>query len=163
MKGKKSAMLKQNKVPGSKQRPKPNKHQALLETMAIMNLEITKLTGEMKAMMNFNASFLEIAELNGLFSTQDVLQLMDANVKNSSLYRIMVHKIKEKPTDDVNEISQILGQQLFDHKLESKDIRTDIVEFKDFCNEKDTAEILELAEKYRKELEEKTVEDEEKE
>jgi len=163
MKGKKSTQLKQNKVPGSKQRPKPNKHQAMLEMMSVMNIEITKLTSEMQTMMNFNATILEVAELNGLFSTQDVLQLMDANVKNSSLYRIMVHKIKEKPTEDVNEISQILGQQLFDHKLESRDIRTDIVEFKDFCNEKDTAEILELAEKYRKELEAKTKEDEEKE
>jgi hypothetical protein len=150
---KKSTKLKQNKVPGMRENKKVTKNKAILETMALMNMEIDKLTTEMRTMMNFNATILEVAEINGLFLTQDVLQLMEANVKNSSVYQMTMNVLKDKPTKNIDEISFILGEQMFDHKLTSTEIRKDIINFDDLCPPEEVATLIEKAEEYRKDIE----------
>jgi hypothetical protein len=152
MKGKKSTQLKQNKRPGFKESPKLTRNKAMLETMAIMNEEINRLTREMQTMMNFNATILEVAELNGLFSTQDVIQLMDANVKNSSVYKQVMAEMDGEKTDDKEGLAEILGKQLYDHNLDVNSIRKDIIDFEKFYKGDDVDELIKLAEKHRREL-----------
>ena len=149
---KKSAKLKQNPNKGFKEKPKLSKNQMILETMSVMNGEIHKLTGEMKAMMNFNATLLEVAEINGLFSTQDVIQLMEANVKNSSVYQMVMTEMNQEITDDIEGLSEILGKQLYDHDLNVDNIRKDIIDFEKFYKGENIDELIAKAEVYRREL-----------
>ena len=152
MKGNKSTQLKQSKRPGFKESPKVTRNKALLETMAIMSEEINRLTNEMATMMNFNATILEVAELNGLFSTQDVLQLMGANVKNSSVFQMIMTEMDGEKTDDIYGMSEILGKQLYDHNLDINEIRKDIIDFKQFYKGDDIDELIAKAERHRREL-----------
>jgi len=117
-----------------------------------MNEEINRLTREMQTMMNFNATILEVAELNGLFSTQDVIQLMDANVKNSSVFQLVMKEMDGEKTSDKNGLAEILGKQLFDHNLDVDSIRKDIIDFEQFYKGDDIDELIKLAEKYRRNL-----------
>ena len=149
---KKSTKLKQNPNKGFKEKPKLSKNQMILETMSVMNGEIHKLTGEMKAMMNFNATLLEVAEINGLFSTQDVIQLMEANVKNSSVYQMVMTEMNQEITDDIEGLSEILGKQLYDHDLNVDNIRKDIIDFEKFYKGENIDELIAKAEVYRREL-----------
>jgi hypothetical protein len=149
---KRSAKLKQNPNKGFKEKPKLSKNQMILETMSIMNEEIHKLTGEMKTMMNLSASLLEVAEMQGLFTAQDVLMLMDNNVKNSSINKAMQFEINKMETKDIKEISKLLGNQLYEHNLGSSEIRKDIIVFEDFCKPDEIDGIITEAEKYRRDL-----------
>jgi hypothetical protein len=137
---------------GFKESKKVTRNKALLETMAIMNEEIHRLTNEMATMMNFNATILEVAELNGLFSTQDVLQLMGSNVKNSSVFQMIMTEMDGEKTDDISGLSEILGQQLYDHNLDINEIRKDIIDFKQFYKGDDIDELITKAEQHRREL-----------
>ena len=152
MKGRKSHKIVQNKIAGKKQEKKLTKSQAILETMSVMNEEIRKLSVEMNTLMNFNATILEVAEHNGLFSTQDVLQLMNVNVKNSSVYQQVMAQMDKEVTDDIEGLSEILGKQLYDHNLDRDDIRKDIIDFPQFYKGDNIDELIAKSEEYRRDL-----------
>ena len=150
---KKSTKLKQNKRPGMKESRKNTKRQSAFEMMGLLNQELNQINKDLQAIMVFNAAMLEIAELNGLFTSQDVLQMMETNVKNSTVYKLTKEALMEKPTKDISLISKVLGKQMFNQHLSSAEIRQDIIIFNEICPPEEIATLIEKAEVYRKELE----------